>query len=72
MKKAKEYLYLVTLPGGPAYGVVVSQGKITYAPPIAKWAIGKKLEHFRAWVGGGEGTINFVSNVSREKGGEAR
>ena len=65
--KDKEYLYLVALPGKVTYGIVVSRGKITYAPPIAKWAISKKLEHFREWVGGREGTVSFVTSGLRAK-----
>lgn len=38
------------------YGVIVVEDRIVQAAPIAKWAVGKSLSEFTAWVSRKGGT----------------
>jgi hypothetical protein len=52
-------LYRVTL-SYACYGVVVRDGQIIEAAPIARWSVGKPLAQFAAWVRKKGGKLEVV------------
>ena len=58
-----EQFYSVTVPYG-TFGIVVKNGRIIRAAPIASWAKGMSLERFTSWVKGKKGSVVLIeSNV---------
>jgi hypothetical protein len=56
-------VYQVRLPYATA-GIVVTDGTITDAAPIFKWAIGAPLKRFEKWVERKHGSIFPVAKLS--------
>ena len=56
-QSARMALHRVVLPYA-CYGVIVEDGIIVDAAPIARWAVGRTLESFELWVKRNGGKIN--------------
>jgi hypothetical protein len=53
------HLYQVTLPYA-CYGLVVADGIVIEAAPIARWMLGKKLVMMTRWVESKKGWVQYV------------
>lgn len=54
-------LYRVNLPYA-CYGLIVDNGRVTEAPPIAKWMEQKRktIEYVMLWIKGKGGTVELI------------
>ena len=57
-----EELYYVELDYA-CYGLIVTSGQVTKAPPIARWMIGKTLPEVSRWINWKAGKISQIKKV---------
>ena len=49
-----------------SYGIVVRDGIVVDAPPIAKWLIGKSSVFARIWIRDKDGTAKLIDKDSND------
>jgi len=52
-------IYQITL-SYATYGIIVDNGIVIHAPPIAQWMIGKHINEIMDWVNRKHGTIDNI------------
>jgi hypothetical protein len=61
--EGETYRVVLPKPRSACFAVIVRDGDIVDAAPIARWAIGKSLAFFSAWVKRKGGKIDRLSDL---------